>query len=225
MDSGRQVQLGIDGIDNTRQSCIRVVPGLGWPMGWIDARVGLGLVWSGRVGSGWVGSGQFGSIRVGSGWVGLGRVELGRNFKISVGCVGLSRVGLGRDFSDFSVLGWVGSTLAECYFCGRQKMVRTQFCCPILSHCWVYIMNRHLIANSMTWTEFRTSVENVDAWCGVVYNCTVWLVLGRKLVLVYYGLGRVQIFEFALGWVGLGWVSQTMRRVGTGHRKWTYGQL
>ena len=29
---------------------------------------------------------------------------------------------------------------------------------------------------------------------------------------------RVQIFEFALGWVGLGWVSQMMGRVGSGHR-------
>jgi len=31
---------------------------------------------------------------------------------------------------------------------------------------------------------------------------------GRKLVAVYYGLGRVHIFEFALGWVGLGRVTE-----------------
>ena len=43
--------------------------------------------------------------------------------------------------------------------------------------------------------------------CDVVYKCTVCMVswIGRKLG-AYYGLSWVQIFEFALGWVGLGWV-------------------
>jgi len=49
--------------------------------------------------------------------------------------------------------------------------------------------------------------------------------LGRKLAVVYHGLGWVQLFEFALGWVGLGWISQMMGRVGSGHRKLTHSQL
>ena len=37
-----------------------------------------------------------------------------------------------------------------------------------------------------------------------MYKCA-WFPIGRKLiVIVYYGLGWVQIFKFALGWVGLG---------------------
>jgi len=28
-----------------------------------------------------------------------------------------------------------------------------------------------------------------------------------------------------LGWVGLGWVSQLMSWIGSGHTKWTHGQL
>jgi len=45
--------------------------------------------------------------------------------------------------------------------------------------------------------------------------------LGHKLVVVYYGLGWVQSFEFALGWVELG---QMMGRVGSRQRKRTNGQ-
>ena len=42
---------------------------------------------------------------------------------------------------------------------------------------------------------------------------------------VYYGLVWVQIFEFALGLIGLGWVSQMMSLVGSSHSKWTHEQL
>jgi len=37
--------------------------------------------------------------------------------------------------------------------------------------------------------------------------------------------GWVEIFQFSVGWVGLGWVSQLMGWVGSGYIKWTHGQL
>jgi len=39
------------------------------------------------------------------------------------------------------------------------------------------------------------------------------------------GLGQVGSKIFHLHWVGLGWVSQLMGWVGSGHTKWTHGQL
>jgi len=43
----------------------------------------------------------------------------------------------------------------------------------------------------------------------------------------YYwvGSGWVQFFSLVVGWVGFGWVSQLMGWVGSGHTKWTHGQL
>ena len=41
------------------------------------------------------------------------------------------------------------------------------------------------------------------------------------------GSGRVgsKFFPLVAGWVELGWVSPLMGRVGSGHTKWTRGQL
>jgi len=47
--------------------------------------------------------------------------------------------------------------------------------------------------------------------------------LGRKLVVVYYGLVEFKFLN--LHCVGLGWVSQIMGWVRSGHRKWNHGQL
>ena len=33
------------------------------------------------------------------------------------------------------------------------------------------------------------------------------------------------LFPLVVGWVGLGWVSQLMGWVGSGHTKWTHGQF
>jgi len=42
---------------------------------------------------------------------------------------------------------------------------------------------------------------------------------------VSVGLGRVGSKFFHLYWVGLGWVSQLMGWVGSGHTEWTHGKL
>jgi len=42
---------------------------------------------------------------------------------------------------------------------------------------------------------------------------------------VYKNTGWVQICPLVVGWVGLGCVSQLMGWVGSGHTKWTHGQL
>ena len=47
----------------------------------------------------------------------------------------------------------------------------------------------------------------------------------KQTIVSYIGLGRVGSKLCHLYWVGLGWVSQVIGWVGSGHTNWTHGQL
>jgi len=81
-----------------------------------------------------------------------------------------------------------------------------------------YVLDSNLLF--VRWYFCRLSADLAQTDCGPIE------VFGSVLAIrVVHGLSWVGSRFFCFWWVGLDWASQLRGRVGSGHTKWTHGQL